>query len=544
MRGRSLAPILALVILAIAIHATALSGFFLYDDPMILLESIRQPAREVLFDPSEYAHLSATSFTPLLPLSFKLDLLVHGLDPQIFYLHQLLAILIAAVLMFYVLRRYVPDLYATAGAAVFLTTWAAVYAARTLMIRHYVEGLVFALAALLAWRRSKVLAAIFYLLAMLSKEIYAPIPLLFICDSLYEWRATSSGRRAGLRATRYPLPALIARDLIAPVVAALIFLAWRWRMTGLTGTYSQSATPAPNLPALPRELWIHLTGPGAPAWVQVVWAIWIVVALTLFIWRYRLRAIAFAAVVLIVTLIPVLPVTGSFEWRYSFAFVALLVPTLILAASQARALVAVVLIATVFTSIQQRRDYEELTRRGIAVEGRYVWTQPPTAPTLAATAPAWYIDSLRALRKWNHRGDSPSAVFSPYAITLGVANPARMVAVDRGRIVAITATTIFGTPGDWQRARTRFDPAAPLSVQFALRNHDAQWRLGPPAARFVFLTDPEFSAIPLPAAGENRVPEPRERQYFRIVREEANGRWTASPTLPVPAEGAVTVWSR
>src|SRR5690348_3476696 len=31
MRGRSLAPILALVILAIAIHVTALSGFFLYD---------------------------------------------------------------------------------------------------------------------------------------------------------------------------------------------------------------------------------------------------------------------------------------------------------------------------------------------------------------------------------------------------------------------------------------------------------------------------------------------------------------------------------
>src|SRR5881296_4658119 len=87
MRGRSLAPILALVILAVAIHFTALSGFFLYDDPMILLESIRQPAAEVLFDPVEYAHLSATSFTPLLPLSFKLDRSIHGLDPRVFYIH-------------------------------------------------------------------------------------------------------------------------------------------------------------------------------------------------------------------------------------------------------------------------------------------------------------------------------------------------------------------------------------------------------------------------------------------------------------------------
>lgn len=90
----------------------------------------------------------------------------------------------------------------------------------------------------------------------------------------------------------------------------------------------------------------------------------------------------------------------------------------------------------------------------------------------------------------------------------------------------------------------QFDPAAPLSVEFALRNHDVQWRVGPAAARFVFLTDPGYTAIPIPPTGTNRVPEAREQQFFRIVREEADGRWTVSPTLPVPAEGAVTAWRR
>ncbi|HJT18304.1 MAG TPA: hypothetical protein VJ853_12980, partial [Thermoanaerobaculia bacterium] len=190
--------------LGAVIHATALSGFWLYDDPVLLVESIRQPAQAILIDPAEYMHLSATTFTPLLLLSYKFDLLLHGFDTRVFYAHQIAALLIAAVLMFFLLRRYVSMWYAAAGAAVFLTTWPAVYAARTLMIRHYVEGLVFALAALLAWRRSKSLAALFYLLAMLSKEVYAPIPLFFICESRFDNRSWRT----------------IARELIWPAVAA------------------------------------------------------------------------------------------------------------------------------------------------------------------------------------------------------------------------------------------------------------------------------------------------------------------------------------
>ena len=549
MRGRSLAPILALVILAIAVHATALSGFWLYDDPILLIESILQPLHKTFFDPAEYSHLATHTFTPLLLVSFKLDRALHDLDPSVFYAHQLVAILIAAVLLYFLLRRYVSDLYATAGAAVFLTTWAAVYAARTLMIRHYVEGFVFALAALLAWRRSKVLAAFFYLLAMLSKEVYAPIPLFFICETTYEWRVAGGGWRVGPPGTGHPLPAKIVRDLAAPAVAAIVFLVWRWRMTGLTGTYSELLAPQPNLAALPRTLWVHLTGPEAPLWAQSVWAVCIVIALVLFVWRFRAHAVAFLAVSVIVLLLPLLPLTGNFEWRYSFAFVsfATAILTLTLGMSGKRwaiAVLAIVLITTVSTSIRQRRYYEQLTRNGIALEGRYVWTQPPTAPALATRSPAWYIGGLSWLRKHDHRGDSPGAVFSAYAITTGMTDPARMVAVQDGRIVPITATTRFGTPADWERARMQFDPAAPLSVEFALRNHDVQWRVGPAAARFVFLTDPGYTAIPIPPTGTNRVPEAREQQFFRIVREEADGRWTVSPTLPVPAEGAVTAWRR
>ena len=527
MPARSLAAILALVIVAIAVHVTALSGWWLYDDPQLLIESIQQSLRGVFFSPSEYTHLAAHTFSPMQLASFKFDLLLHGLDPKFFYLHQLVAMILAAVLLYLLLRHYVPDLYAALGAGVFLTTWAAVYAARTLMIRHYVEGLVFALIAMLMWRRRWIIpASILYLLAMLSKEVYATIPLFFVYQSRYEKRPW--------------------RELVAPAVAFIVFIAWRWRMTGLIGGYASIGNQ--TVTHLPYALWIHVAGP-APVWAFVIWAVCIVVALAMFIWRLRWRALGFIAVALLAMILPILPVAGNFEWRYSFAFVAFLVAVLTIALGMSQqkwtiVVLIVLFVTTAITSMRQRIYYEALTRNGIEKEGRYIWTQPKTAPTLAARAPAWYHGGLAWLRKEQGNGDGPQAVYSPYAITVGMLDPSRVVTIDEGHVVPLTNTHIYGTAADWSEARARLDPAAPLTIEFALRDHDAEWRLGPPAARFVFLTEPGYSAIPIPPTGKQRVPAAREQQFFRIVREEAGGRWTVSPPLPVPAEGKVTVWKR
>lgn len=535
MRGRSIAAMVALAVVAVAVHGTALSGWWLYDDPQLLIEAIRQPLLASLFDPAEYTHLAAHTFSPMQLLSFKLDLLLHGLDPRLYYGHQLLAMATAAILFHLLLRHYVPDLYAALGSGVFLMSWAAVYATRTLMIRHYVEGLVFALAAMLAWRRGGrwiILAAALYLAAMLSKEVYATIPLFFICQSRFArkpWRE-------------------IARDCIAPAAAAIVFLAWRWYMTGLIGGYAQSIGER-EVQNLPRALWWHLVGPVS-SWASIGWAASIAIAIFVFLRQHRARALAFMAVSFLAMTLPILPVAANFEWRYSFAFVAFLIGTLTVAVGTSGrqwpiAILVVLLITTSISSIQQRRYYEALTRKGIEAEGRYVWTQPRSAPVLAArSSPAWYIGGLGWLRKQEGRGDGPQAIYSRYAITVGGMDPARIVTIDDGRVVPLTRLGVYGSSADWDNARKQFDANAPLAIEFGLRDHDAQWHLGPPGARFVFLTDPGYSAIPIPPAGRQRVPAAREQQFFRIVREEDGGRWTVSPVLPVPAEGAVTVWQR
>lgn len=526
--------ILFLVALGVLVHFTALSGWWLNDDPALLVESIRQPAAAVLFDPAEYGHLSRNTFTPLLLLSLKADLLLRGLHPRLFYAHQIAALIAAAILFFLLLRRYVPDLYAAAGAGVFITSWMAIYAARTLMIRHYVEGLLFALGALLAWsygRRWAVLGAILYLMAMLSKEVYAPIPLLLICQERY------AGRRWRE----------IARDLIPPAIAAIIFLAWRWAMIGLIGGYTSLALP--GFPSLSHALWEGIAGP-APGWASVVWAICIAVTAVIFLLRNRLAGLAFLIVVAIAVVLPILPLVSRFEPRYSFAFVtfsiaALTVATGLSGQRWAIAIPLLLLVTTTIMAFPQRHAYEEAARRGMEQEGRYVWSQPQDAPALMARSPGWYLESLAWLRQYDHRGASPRFVFSEYAITTGAIDPRHAVAIaSSGRAVPVAFTNLFGTPAEWQRMRQLYDPAAPLTIDFSLHHAAAEWNLGPPGGRFVFLTDPGYSAIPLPASGRQRVPEAREKQFFRIVREEPSGRWTVSPTLPVPQEGAVTRWEK
>src|SRR5258708_2927823 len=160
--------------------------------------------------------------------------------------------------------------------------------------------------------------------------------------------------------------------------------------------------------------------------------------------------------------LPILPLAANFEWRYSFAFVAFLIAIVTLALGTTRlrwpiAVLVVLLMTTAFTSIRQREYYEKLTRNGIEQEGRYVWTQPKSAPTLAArSSPGWYLDGLAWLRKYEGRGDSPQTVFSRYAITVGGLDPARMVTIDDGRIVPITRLGIYGNSAEWEKARRQF----------------------------------------------------------------------------------------
>ncbi|MEA2571185.1 MAG: hypothetical protein QOI24_3186 [Acidobacteriota bacterium] len=509
-----------ILLFTLLLHADAIKGWWLYDDPQLVLEAQRQPLTSLFFNPAEYVHLAAHTFVPLQLVSYKIDLL-FGVRPVVFYAHQLLALALAVVLLFFVLRQHIDEKFAAAGAALFASSWAATYAVRTLMIRHYVEGLVLALIALLLWRRRPMAASFFYLLAMLAKEVYAPLPLLFL---LIE---------------REP-----RRRFAWPAASFVIWLFWRWRMTQLVGGYA----PFPSLreiAGLPPILWSHLIGPAHSLVAPLIFAIGAAAIVIAYLVRDRFRAAAIIITIAAVATAPIVALAGNFEWRYSFAFVACVIAALTIAAGRVNrrwSLIALSLLAVTATamSFPQRRDYREQTRI-IEAEGRYVASQPPTAASLAATAPEWYLGGLAQLR----RAPSPRYFFSRFAIVAGEVDPARAVTFDtHAQLVPLTSATSFGTPSEWTRERAAFVASAPLNITFSLAHHDASWRLGPAGGEFTFLTSPGWTAIPIPPEGARRVPAARERQWFRIRRAAPDGSWTLSPVLPVPREGETTRWKR
>ncbi|MGA7614870.1 MAG: hypothetical protein WBX15_06785, partial [Thermoanaerobaculia bacterium] len=142
-----------LMAIAFAIHAPALDGWWRNDDPQVLVQAARYTPEQILFSPHAWRTLSASNFTPLVTLSFQGDLHLAGLHPTAFYLHQIAALGVAAFLLFLLVARFTNWLYGTYAALIFLLTPITAVAARSLMLRHYVEGLALAVAATLCWMR-------------------------------------------------------------------------------------------------------------------------------------------------------------------------------------------------------------------------------------------------------------------------------------------------------------------------------------------------------------------------------------------------------
>ena len=178
--------------MTLIVHGSALKGEWRADDPWIILYVTEHPeAWRYFFSPGQWQSLGVPFFTPWLTLEYWLDFHLFGFKPVGFYAHHLISLWCAAVLTFILLYRRVGVFGAGAAALFFLAGSPVVVVSQQLMSRHYVTGLVFTLLAILFYLRAReresrpslALAAVCYLVAMLNKEIFAPLPLvLFFLD--------------------------------------------------------------------------------------------------------------------------------------------------------------------------------------------------------------------------------------------------------------------------------------------------------------------------------------------------------------------------
>lgn len=158
-------------------------AFFNGDDLNVLKHAISYSPLEYFFIPEVWQGLSPNNYTPWVVLSYQIDWLVFGFNHLGYYLHQLVISLILLWLIFLLLKQYLSNPYAILVVALFSLSPAFVETAKLLWTRHYLEGLLFSLLSihflLLGVRHNKfqliLLAALFYWLACLCKEVYIPL---------------------------------------------------------------------------------------------------------------------------------------------------------------------------------------------------------------------------------------------------------------------------------------------------------------------------------------------------------------------------------
>ncbi|OQX25699.1 MAG: hypothetical protein BWK80_14240 [Desulfobacteraceae bacterium IS3] len=168
------------------LYHSALNGWWLYDDPCHLVYVLKNGLFSAFYAPDK--GFSYANFTPMEPLSLGIDFHISGFDPKGFYWHQLLSFSGAVLAGYILLSRFFSPLFSSFILSLFVTSQPSCDAVFTLMVRHYVEGLMFTLisihlfAAALEKKQLKwaYIGAFFYLSACLSKELYVPLVVILL----------------------------------------------------------------------------------------------------------------------------------------------------------------------------------------------------------------------------------------------------------------------------------------------------------------------------------------------------------------------------
>ncbi len=296
-----------------ALNHPALGSWWIRDDPCHLGKILDYGAWQPFTSSIGYF------LTPWLNLTLGTDFALFGLDARAFYAHQLVSFSLLVVAGYSFLRAYLSVAGSSLALSLFVVSVPSFAVARLLMNRHYLEGLILALASLALYRRSveggrfglAMVGAAFYLLATTTKEVFVPVllllPFLTGGDPPRRWR--------------HGLPF---------AVAAGIYGLWRLYMLGLGNSLSGYGALGGEfrLEALGRIP--ALLGLGSPWKIGLAVAVAVAAGVTL---ARRIPRARLAFVAGLVALgAPLIPVAARLEARHFF------LPALVAAALLAAAL--------------------------------------------------------------------------------------------------------------------------------------------------------------------------------------------------------------
>ena len=490
------AAVVALAVLVAGLYRKVVSLWWLFDD-VFHLHFLHDHPGFAYLTRSAFDQLPFKLFTPLLFVSLDADVQMFGRDPAAFHLHQLIALGLAVIIAYAVFRQWFAPLTAFAGAALLMAGAPLCTMAQQLMLRHYVEGFIFAGVAVLSYvqalrrdsRAQMVAAGFAYLLAALAKEIYVPLPfaLLLLPESTWSRR---------LRAA-IPLAVALAVSLLLRRIALGTFgggYGWALEMSEL---------PVLAL-RMPRELAKRLfVTPG----VMVALVAIVLIAVICLTKRNRLAPLTIAGLI-VLALAPVIPVMKAFEARYAFALWIVIVITIVAGTSVIErrwlrlSLLAIALAATLVANRMEWHASMQVAKR-MSAEGRWFVAAGGDAVLRRPAIPPGAMGELVWLKAVS---GSPSGARWFYDdLYLCFANAASIYEFDE------SARTIRDVTAHVQASRNgvcaRAQRAAPFSAHFRYDDGVLHWTLGPyDGGQYRFVLSDGAQAFDVPREEGFRLP--------------------------------------
>lgn len=524
-----------LVLQTCLVHGTALSGWWRIDDPVVALYVTKFPnILGYFFSPVQWQELGVPFFTPWLILDFRIDQAMAGLQPWFFYLHHLAVIWLNSLFTFILLRRFVAPVWALVCAGLFLLGAPVVVVSQQLMSRHYPTGLLFAIVSILLWLHYReksswfLLASAvgFYLLALLNKEIFVPLPLVLCC--------LGAGR---LRER--------LRDVLPFVIIAIVFIVWRAEMVGtLVGGYSGRLQISSGLFASYKTIVEIIFGPGRFA--LYFFSAMFVLAFYLFRRHFLLLIAAFIALSL-----PFLAVQASADVTvFRFAFLPWWAVSVLIAITCERltnlskwgcffSLMPFVIcfIFAVGSGRSASSSYEAVART-YDTYGHFFWSHGkevgyvPEGDFASVIQFQYAVGALKEIFLSKHAPRVAPTVESA-AWFLGMSSVYLYDIKERRmkKVEPLPQIPPVKTPD--------------LDVRLDRQQGGFAWEIRAPEGSSCVLLFPNLNAlIHLPCAGAiGQNPPPFLQSDLRVFVNYGNNRWAVTPVLNLPKKGKLLRWS-
>lgn len=582
---RALGAGLGGLLLVLVAYALLLHGaFWRGDDPSLLRHALDSPGLRAFHDAAHWQALSPSNLTPWAVQSLRLDALVAGLSPDYFYARQLAALAAVLVAGFALLRPWLGTGATLAALMVFAASASTASVIQQLMTRHYLEGLLFALLALLAHQRAlgsaisvrcsgwALAAAAAYALACTAKEVYVPLVLVAAV-----WQTVGAGdrRELGAKAVTWRRRALAVGPWL---LVALAYVLWRRAMLpSMVGGYGALSTlvTAEGLGAVVRALaglpalWLAPVGWGTAGralstGIAVVWLACLVLALARS--PRPAHALRFAGVVTAAVLGPLLPLVSypglTTPDRYLFlpgfvaslmgawALKALASPSGPTAGRWGVAGGALLIGVTGLAVLAQTADVQRRTLgpwlASFDAQGRQLLAAPGSdtlVPGRALLQTFWYVNDLCALREQQGQGACPQVLVPGWP----AARP-----VDRLKVFD-DAVGEWREPGSDRSAVlaawTAGDERTALQVEMTLEGGWIRWAFavgqGEDTPGAWYVASPELGRFPVPASGALRMTRPSLTVQVQFEPAATGGGpvRVVSPVLRV-APGTPVKWQR